>query len=92
MSKPINPTSKRKPYNDLAGYVASRHNLINNGWVVIYLADAQGLDPAGGKYVVVCETHNTLCNFPSLKKARPFLKYPEFCEDCMNEARAKGLV
>lgn len=85
MSEPINPTSKRKPFNNLPGYIASRHNLINNGWVVIYLAEAQGLDPAGGKYVAVCETHNTVCNFTSLKQARYRLKYPDFCEQCMNE-------
>lgn len=69
--------SNRKPYNDRAGYVASRHNLINNGWVVIYRAKEAQLDEDGGKYVVSCELHGTV------PKARPFLKIPEFCEDCM---------
>lgn len=31
------------------GYIASRRNLINNGWVVIYEAALQGLDIDGGK-------------------------------------------
>lgn len=83
--------SKRKPYNDRAGYIASRHNLINNGWVVIYRAKEQGVDESGGPYVTVCELHGTLCNTTSLPKARPFLKYPEFCEECMADyAKARG--
>ena len=75
--------SARKPYNDRAGYIASRHNLVNGGWVVIYLASAQGLDETAGKYAVVCETHNTILQTTSLPKARPNLKHPAFCEACM---------
>jgi hypothetical protein len=74
--------SKRKPFNNHAGYIASRRNEINNGWVVIYLAKEQGLDKTAGKYAVVCETHNTIYQTTSLPKARPLLKYPDFCEDC----------
>lgn len=74
--------SKRKPYNENAGYIASRHNLINNGWVVIYEAAAQGLDPEAGRYAVVCELHNTMVQTSSLRDARPLLKYPEFCDAC----------
>lgn len=73
--------SKRKPYNDCAGYIASRRNEINRGWVVIYVASEQGLDTSDGKYATVCEKHSTT----SVPKARPFLKYPEFCEACMEE-------
>lgn len=47
--------SKRKPYNDTCGYIASRRNLINNGWVVIYLAKEQGIDVGENKYAIVCE-------------------------------------
>lgn len=74
--------SNRKPFNDKAGYIASRHNEINNGWVVIYLAKKQGIDESGGKYAVVCELHNTIVNTTSLPKARPLLKYPDFCTEC----------
>ena len=77
--------SNRKPYNNKAGYIASRHNLINNGWVVIYLAEAQGFDPKDGKYLVSCELHNTNTQVTSLPKARPCLKYPDFCEECMQQ-------
>ena len=79
--------SKRKPYNSRAGYVASRHNKVNNGWVVIYRAAEQGMDASDGKYAVVCEMHATICNVSSIPKARSFLKLPEFCEYCMNEYR-----
>ena len=75
--------SNRKPFNDRAGYIASRRNVINRGWVVIYLAKEQGLDETAGKYAVVCETHNTILQTTSLPKARPCMKYPEFCETCM---------
>lgn len=78
-----NYKSNRKPYNDRAGYIASRHSLTNGGWIVIYEAALQGLDIDGGKYAVVCETHNTILQTTSLPKARPLLKYPDFCEECM---------
>lgn len=73
----------RKPYNIKAGYIASRHNQINNGWVVIYLAKEQGLDDSQGKYAVSCELHNVLTFTSSLPKARPLLKVPDFCEECV---------
>lgn len=76
-------SSNRKPYNDRAGYIASRRNEINRGWIVIYEASEQGLD-VDGRYAVVCETHNTVCGTTSIPKARPFLKIPEFCEPCMS--------
>lgn len=75
----------RKPFNTKLGYIASRHNMINNGWVVIYQSREQGLDIGAGKYAVVCETHNTIFQTTSLPKARPFLKFPEFCEECMKQ-------
>jgi len=76
--------SKPKPYNDRAGYIASRHNIINGGWVVIYVAAEQGIDVGDNKYVAVCELHGTQCGTTSIPKARPFLKIPEFCERCMD--------
>ncbi len=82
--------SKRKPFNDRAGYVASRKNNINRGWVVIYIATQQGLDNSDGKYAVVCEKHSIICNTSSIPKARPFLKHPEFCEQCVDDYKAKN--
>jgi hypothetical protein len=80
--------SKRKPYNDCAGYVASRRNAITGGWLVIYRAEEAGLDPSGGQWVTSCECHGTLCNHSSLPKARDSMKSPDFCEACQELARA----
>jgi hypothetical protein len=84
--------SNRKPYNENAGYVASRHNIINYGWVVIYVAAEQGIDVGTDKYATVCEKHGTTCGTTSVARARSFLKFPEFCEECMDEARALGMI
>jgi len=77
--------SGRKPYNGDPGYVCSRRNDINREWVVIY--DAQQcpgqFDDSDGRWVAMCMKHETICNSASLKSARPFLKFPEFCEECM---------
>ena len=75
-------TSVRKPYNDRAGYVASLRSGANRGWVVIYEAEAQGLDTDGCRYAVVCETHSTICAAKSLKRAREIMKDVDFCEEC----------
>ena len=77
-----NYKSVRKPFNNRMGYIASRRNLINNNWVVIYEAVKQGLDINDGKYAVVCEAHNTIYKTTSIPKARALLKYPEFCKMC----------
>lgn len=75
--------SKRKPYNDMAGYVCSRRNEVNRNWVVICDAAEQGLDTDGGRWVVLCIEHGTLVNVTSVKLGRPLLKIPDFCEECM---------
>lgn len=74
--------SNRKPYNDCAGYVASRRHPVHRGWLVILKAEEAGLDTAGGPWVVSCETHHTLRNHTSLSKARDSMKSPDFCEAC----------
>ncbi len=83
--------SIRKPYNDKAGYISSRRNEINNGWVVIYIASEQGLD-IDDKYAIVCEKHRTMAGATSIRKARPLLKIPDFCKACMSdhEMQSKG--
>ena len=40
-------------------------------------------DPDGGRYVVVCEDHGTLCNFESLRLARQHVPAVDWCEACM---------
>ena len=82
--------SLRKPFNNKAGYVASRRSGPvgpdgKRGWVVIYEAEAQGIDTDGDRYAVVCETHATILAEPTLRGARLSIKDPaQFCEDCRN--------
>lgn len=80
MIQPVAPANNRKPYNNEQGYVASRHNEVNNGWVVIYRLAAG--------YEVACKLHGTTTTASSLPKARPFLKVPSFCAACMNSQPA----
>lgn len=75
-------TSIRKPCNDWAGYVASLRNRITGDYTVIVRAKEHGIDDAGGKYAVICNRHGSILNVSSIPKARPFMKEPEFCEDC----------
>ena len=75
--------SSRKPYNQDAGYIASKRSGLNRGWVVIYNASEAGLDDADGKYAVVCQTHGSIVNTTSLLKARSAMKCPDsFCDGC----------
>ena len=77
--------STRKPYNDRAGYVASRRSGANRGYVVIYRAAEQGLDPRdGGPWAVICESHGIILRMASLRAARSAMKGGsiEFCDDC----------
>lgn len=76
------PTSNRKPFNNKAGYIASRRAAPNKGWVVIYDAQAAGIDHSAGKYAVVCETHSSIINTTSMPKARAILDVVDFCEAC----------
>lgn len=78
-------TSKRKPHNNDAGYIAERIFNPTKSRIVIYKAEEQGIDTGGYKYAVVCSKHATICGITSVPKARVLMKYPEFCEDCMSE-------
>ena len=77
--------STRKPYNDRAGYVASRRSGAAGGYVVIYRAAAQGFDPRdGGPWAVVCEAHGAILRTRSLRDARSAMRdgSASFCDDC----------
>lgn len=75
-------TKPRKIHNKEPGYIAERKNPYTPDKVVIYIAEEQGID-ADHKYVVVCDTHGTLCSTTSIPDARVLMKNPdEFCETC----------
>ena len=74
--------SNRKPFNDRAGYVASRKNSLTGIHNVIYIAAEQGID-ADGKYVTVCEAHGQMVSSASIQKARIDMKdASQWCSKC----------
>jgi len=81
--------ANRKIHNKELGYIAERKNPFAPGKVTIYIASLQGIDVTPDKYAVVCDTHTTLVGASSIPKARQFMKYPEFCEECMEKSKIK---
>ena len=75
--------SKRKPHNDVIGYVCELKNRKTGvDYVVIYDRN-KGFDcDADSRYVVVCEAHGTMVSETSLPRARMSMKSVEFCEEC----------
>ncbi len=54
--------------------------------VGIYEAGPAGLDPDGGPWLTVCETHGTLANHLTLADARGHAPAPEgWCEACRQQ-------
>ena len=74
--------SKRKPFNDCAGYIASRINPLTSVHNVIYVASEQGID-ASVKYMIVCEAHHQMIGSTSVPNARIDMKdASEWCSAC----------
>ena len=66
--------SNRKPHNDYAGYVFERKHDGLGGHLVCLVAEEQGID-AEDKYIVVLEPQSALGpSFPSIPKARDFVR------------------
>jgi hypothetical protein len=65
-----------------AGYIAHQTNAKTGAVIVVATAAEQQLDPAGGKYVTVCDTHSAILNSRSKKAARAAMAFPEWCEEC----------
>ena len=83
--------SKRKPFNNHAGYIASRINELTNIHNVIYIASEQGID-ADGKYVTVCEAHGQMMSATSLLRARIDMKdASQWCSACMAEYKSRKI-
>jgi hypothetical protein len=76
-----------------AGFRYACHNplghtpILEDGvpFVVVYEAEEAGLDPAGGRWVTVCEAHGFLVNHERLALARDFACEPEaWCDRCQD--------
>ena len=73
---------EENPHAGNAGFVEGRRSTLG-AWVTMYVAAEQGIDVDGNFYAVVCEKHATICGVNSKASGRPFLRLPEFCEECM---------
>jgi hypothetical protein len=88
--------SKRKPHNNLAGYVAERRNRVTGAYVAIVdqqlaqageIVQAWHIDQDGpeeaGRYLVVCTHHKACTATTSIPKARRLMEDPaSFCDRC----------
>ena len=67
--------SVRKPHNNNVGYICElKCKRDCGGYIVIYNRFKQGID-ADHKYIVVHEPSGNIMSFPSLPKARDFMKF-----------------
>jgi len=74
--------SNRKPFNDRAGYVASKINQLTGIANVIYVASEAGID-ASSRYVTVCEAHHLMIASTSIPNARIDMKdASQWCAEC----------
>lgn len=78
---------KRYNHAGLAGCVEIRRARSTGTRVGVYHAEQAAIDPSGGRWVTVCETHSTLCNHDTLALARLHRSDPAgWCEDCREAA------
>lgn len=64
----------------------------STGTLVIVL-DAQRatwLDPDGGRWITMCNEHNTLCNHTTRKLAMHHAPVVDWCEECMGRNDTHG--
>jgi hypothetical protein len=74
--------SVRKPFNDCAGYVASKKNPFTGTSNVIYIASEQGIE-TDGKYITVCEGHRQMVSSANIPNARIDMKdASQWCSEC----------
>ena len=70
-------------FDDRAGCLQIRRSQQTGLSVGLYHAEQAALDPDGGPWVTICETHGTLINHASLRLARYHQADPEgWCERC----------
>lgn len=70
------------------GYVRqSRRSRSTGTRVTLYDTNHQEniFDPAGGRWVTVCEDHGAICNHQTLQLALDHMPYVQWCEECMAE-------
>jgi hypothetical protein len=78
--------AKEYSLDGLAGCVAKVTNPVTGAVNRLYEAEQAWLDPAGGRWVTVCDMHATVCNHRTLELAKRHLPYGEWCEACQDMA------
>ena len=69
-----------------AGCVQKTKNRKTGHMVGVYNAEQAGFDQDGGPWAVICEKHDFLVNFTTLKMARSWASSPDvFCDVCREE-------
>lgn len=82
-AKQMVPMWEPASFEQCAGFKRSARTGKGKGWVVIYEAEAQGIDVGGDRYAVSCETHNTVVGAPTMRDALVVMRNPgNFCDDC----------
>ena len=80
-------TTNRKPHANHEGYVCELRNTITGiGHVIIYDGKRNDMGTEGGRWITACNTHSNVVASSSLPLARAAMKYPDFCEECMQVA------
>lgn len=83
-------SADRPDFEHFAGYITSRYHRKNKAWYAMYNAEEAGLDTFSGKYALVCEKHNTVCNVTTKKLALSHLPWGDWCEDCQSTSEKGG--
>jgi hypothetical protein len=84
----INVNDWRLVYGQSSGLRKSIKSLLTGTTVGIYKAEDAYLDPTGGKWVLICEEHDTYVNVRTMKDALEWAAHPEeWCEVCQSQDR-----
>lgn len=73
----------RQKKRGLAGCVRYSKSRYTGAVVAIYRCEEAGLDPTGGPWAAVCETHGAISNHATRTEAEYFAPHPNnWCEAC----------
>jgi len=76
---------RRYNLHGVAGLVERKKNRSTGLLMGLYAAEQAELD-ASEPWVVICETHGTMIDAPTLALAHQSMAYPMWCEECSGDA------
>jgi hypothetical protein len=77
----------RKRLRDLEGIIQRKRSLRYGVWFSVLDAKKAGMDSEGGKYVVMCEDHGTVCYYDNLDEAKKISPTLLWCDRCRGSTR-----